>query len=459
MTGHPDDVQPVWGSDLPGWANDLISMIVAAQPWPEGSESLAFEAQRALSELADLVDAGLAKLGPVGDVLVGAADSSWDAPATAAFQQNRQGLCYTPGAGLLGVQGNCVAYAMQASNFGTNTEFGKLSINVAVWVALIAAFIVQLAAFLTGGAAEAEMPVIAMSARQTIASILTKLAEAVGERFGAKALTALSKKALTSAAKLAEEGAARQLAKTAGKDALDAAARRALARGTTRRLTNEILRQSAEGVAVSVWANIDQQRRNPDAAWNWNATFSMVLAGGLGFGLGKGLGKTNQALGISTRITSKLPFLARYSPTGTGIRAFTGRTVAAGATMAATMPASMFLANGMLSGQWDPATLTSGETYLGAFLNGTARAGLNFAAQQAGTGLREATATIHDTTTLTDPTALTEPATNTTALTAPEPTTLADTTTAGESHPTIATTTTASTTTGKPETTTTTEVS
>ena len=41
---------------------------------------------------------------------------------------------------------------MQAGNFGFNTEFGKVSINVAVWVLLITVFVSLVLAFFTGGA-------------------------------------------------------------------------------------------------------------------------------------------------------------------------------------------------------------------------------------------------------------------------------------------------------------------
>jgi len=244
---------------------------------------LAFAVQESFTELVTAIDAALGRLAKSGDVLIGVGGvGPWVAPATAAFQQNRQGLLYTPGGGLLGVQANAVAQGLQAGNFGSSTEFGKLSINVAVWVALIAAFLVQLAAYFTGGAAEAGMVPISVSAREAIASILSRLAESVGERFGAKALAGLEKKAIEAAEAAAErraaEAAAEQTVKTAGKEALDGSGREALARATTRRVTNEIVRQSGEGIAFTVWANVEQQDRHPGVAWNWESTVSMVLA-------------------------------------------------------------------------------------------------------------------------------------------------------------------------------------
>jgi hypothetical protein len=188
---------------------------------------------------------------------------------------------------------NLRAYGMQAGNFGFNTEFGKISINISVLVLLITVYISLLMAPFTGGASAADIGPEVVATRQTISGILSLLATAVGERFGAAALKDLAAAGAKDLATDLATAGAKDLAAGAGKNvaedvaaagvkdaAAGAAARvggQAVARSADSRLSSGVLKVVLQGVVTNVWANIEQLRRDPNASWNWNSTFAAVL--------------------------------------------------------------------------------------------------------------------------------------------------------------------------------------
>jgi hypothetical protein len=346
---------------------------------PEGSENLAFDAQHAFTDLLNVVEHAMNALPPAGDRV--SSEEAWAAPAVAAFQQNLLNYLYTPGAGLSGVQMNLRAYEMQTGNFGFNTEFGKISINISVLVLLIMVYIsLLMSMFFPPAAADIGPEVVAT--RQTISGILSRLATAVGERFGAGALKDLAAAGVRDLATDAAAGV---------KDAVGArvkdAATGAAARTAGSKLSSGVLKVVAQGLATNVGANIVEMRRNPHASWNWNATFAAVLAAPLGVGISHGLEAgiakvatklfSREAANVADQAAANAADKTTTSLSGRALCA-TGTSLKVGLVMSVAMPASNALATGNLT------QLGDYHTYLGAFVNGAALHGATEAARGLG---------------------------------------------------------------------------
>jgi hypothetical protein len=298
---------------------------------------------------------------------------------------------------------NLRAYGMQAGNFGFNTEFGKISINISVLVLLITVYISLLMAPFTGGASAADIGPEVVATRQTISGILSLLATAVGERFGAAALKDLAAAGAKDLATDLATAGAKDLAAGAGKNvaedvaaagvkdaAAGAAARvggQAVARSADSRLSSGVLKVVLQGVVTNVWANIEQLRRDPNASWNWNSTFAAVLAAPLGVGISHGLEAgiakvatkfvSREAANVADQAATNAADKATTSLPDRALR-FTGGTLKVGLVMSVAMPASNALATG------DLTHLGDYHTYLGAFVNGAALHGATEAARGLG---------------------------------------------------------------------------
>ncbi|MFG1699663.1 amidoligase family protein [Nonomuraea sp. NPDC049309] len=320
------DVQPAWESEsLPDWVNHwLIPMLSAGQKWPEASEAGMSELAR---RYAALSDGSMSSAEPAG-LAVRTIVSGWAAPATARFAGRAREL-YGDKGGISGVGNNAHVYAVQASNFAVQTQYSKLTINVAFWVTVTAIAITLLAAFFSAGATTPLIGPYAAAARAAISRILAKLVAAAGQKATAVQLakvTALS--GPTGKALLV-----RLLASPFGK---------------------ELMEEVGEEFFIEFAAQYIQQQKGTRDGFDWQ----QLTAAGLGGGTGAAVG--SMVAGPVSRVTQVLP-------------GFAGRALTTGATNVIASPVGGFVANGVVYGQW-PNPFTA-ESMVGAFMGGVGRTG------------------------------------------------------------------------------------
>ncbi|GAA2801177.1 hypothetical protein [Nonomuraea dietziae] len=109
------------------------------------------------------------------------------APSTADFLGRVRNLYSGPG-GVVTVQQGAKSYAAKASNFAVQTQYSKLSINVAFWITVIAIAIWMLTAFFTAGSTTTFIGPYAAAARAAIHRILVRLAALAGRSAGPASL-------------------------------------------------------------------------------------------------------------------------------------------------------------------------------------------------------------------------------------------------------------------------------
>ena len=349
------DVGKAWGEDLPGWADSLISFLVAGQNWPEGSETKLWELSAEYGDLQTLVSEAIAaESGAAATLLEG-----WDAPAAAVFRQMQNDLLAAPDKGLQVLMTNANAYAQQTDNFARETQYSKISINVAFWVAIAALFVTVLMAFFTFGASTAAAPGIIAALRAAIGQIMSKLIQLAGRKFATQA---------------ALKAAARQVAVTATRSVTTSVGRQAL----LRHVGKEVVEEVAEEVFIDAVTQLEQMRRGTREDWDVQKTLAAGVGGAAGGLLGVPVGK-----GIS-KAAGNLPMtrpLTRAGRDGAGDAAggalnaakrWPGTAVQAAATNAIISPAASYLANGTVYGDWSPPSLSE----LAGQMAGSAAAGV-----------------------------------------------------------------------------------
>ncbi|MEZ7125961.1 hypothetical protein ACBR40_11530 [Nonomuraea sp. AD125B] len=320
------DVEPAWETEaLPEWVVTwLIPMLSAGQKWPEASES-------GLSKLAQAYQAlGSAAVSsaPEAGAAVRVVASGWAAPATADFVSRAQFL-YGHEGGLTGVSQNARAYTQQASDFAVETQYSKLSVNVAFWVTVVAIAIALYAAFFTAGSSTALIGPYAAAARAAISRILVRLAMAGGRPL-----------------------AARQLARVT---VLNGATGRGL---ITRLLASSIGRELIEEIGeeffIDAAAQYQQMKMGTRQEWDWKKSQAAIIGAGGGAIIG------TRVAGPMSRVTSRVP-------------GFAGRALTTGLTNTIASPAGSFIANGLVYDQWgNPFTP---DALLGGFFGGAGRTG------------------------------------------------------------------------------------
>ncbi|SET23382.1 WXG100-like domain-containing protein [Nonomuraea wenchangensis] len=318
------DVEPVWETEaLPEWVITwLIPMLSAGQKWPEASES-------GLSKLAQAYQAlgsGAVSSAPEAGAAARVVATGWAAPATADFVSRAQFL-YGHEGGLSGVAQNAHAYTQQANDFAVETQYSKLSINVAFWVTVVAIAIALYAAFFTAGSSTAIIGPYAAAARAAISRILVRLAMVGGRQL-----------------------AARQLARVT---VLSGATGRGL---ITRLLASSIGRELIEEIGEEVFldavAQYQQMKMGTRQQWDWDKTKAAAIGAGGGAIVGTRLA------GPMSRVTRSVP-------------GFGGRALTTGLTNTIASPVGSFIANGLVYGQWqNPFTP---DALLGGFFGGAGR--------------------------------------------------------------------------------------
>ncbi|MGW0802390.1 cell envelope integrity protein TolA [Nonomuraea sp. NPDC002799] len=320
------DILPVWETEvLPDWVvHWLIPMLSAGQKWPEASESGLSELAQACSALAAGTTSSVPQAGSVARTVV----AGWTSPATANFVIRAKQL-YGQEGGMAGVAGNAQAYSQQAHNFAVETQYSKISINVAFWVTVVAIAIAIVASFFTAGSTTAIIGPYAAGARAAIQRILVRLLTVGARELGARRLARVT--ALTGAT---------------GRGAI----LRLLASPIGRELVEEI----GEEFFIDFFSQLEQQQLGTTTEWDWRKSGAAVLGAGTGAVTGTSLA------GPMARVTRSVP-------------GFAGRALTTGLTNTIASPVGSFIANGVIYKQWEfPFT---GDAVMGGFFGGVGRTG------------------------------------------------------------------------------------
>ncbi|WP_406675250.1 hypothetical protein WBK31_17520 [Nonomuraea sp. N2-4H] len=320
------DVRPVWETEaLPDWVNYwLIPMLSAGQKWPEASEAGLSELAR---RYAALSDGAISSAEPAGSA-VRTIVTGWAAPATAKFVGRAREL-YSKESGITGVSHNAHAYAVQASNFAVQTQYSKLTINVAFWVTVIAIAITLLVAFFTAGVSTPLIGPYAAGARAAISRILVKLVGAAGQKVGAARLA--------------------QVAALSGPTG-----RALLLRVLASPIGRELVEEMGEEFFIEFVAQYLQRLKGTREDFDWREIAMVTASGGGGGITGTVVG------GPISRVTQVVP-------------GFAGRALTTGATNVIASPVGSFMGNALVYGELqNPFTA---ESMVGAFMGGVGRTG------------------------------------------------------------------------------------
>ncbi|MEV4288631.1 hypothetical protein AB0K40_24240 [Nonomuraea bangladeshensis] len=320
------DVEPAWETEaLPEWVVTwLIPMLSAGQKWPEASESGLSKLAQAYQALGSGAVSSAPEAGAAARVVV----TGWAAPATADFVSRAQFL-YGHEGGLAGVAQNARAYTQQANDFAVETQYSKLSINVAFWVTVVAIAIALYAAFFTAGSSTAIIGPYAAAARAAISRILVRLAMVGGRQLAARQLARVT-----------------VLSGATGRGLIT----RLLASATGRELIEEI----GEELFIDMVAQEQQMRMGTRKERDWQKHWAAAIGAGGGALIG------TRVAGPMSRVTSRVP-------------GFAGRALTTGLTNTIASPAGSFIANGLVYDQWgNPFTP---DALLGGFMGGAGRTG------------------------------------------------------------------------------------
>ncbi|MEV6033827.1 hypothetical protein AB0L65_21915 [Nonomuraea sp. NPDC052116] len=320
------DVLPAWETEaLPDWVVYwLIPLLSAGQKWPGASESGLSKLSEAYDKLAEGSVSSAPAAGSATRVLL----DGWISPATANFV-TRATFLYGQEGGLAGVSGNARAYSQQANNFAVETQYSKLSVNVAFWVTVVAIAIALFVAFFTAGSSTAIIGPYAAGARAAITRILVRLMTLGGRELGV-----------------------RQLARVT---ALSGATGRGLiARLLASPIGRELIEEIGEEFFIDAAAQYQQLQMGTVQDWDVNKSAASVIGAGGGALFGTALA------GPVSQITSHVP-------------GFAGRALTTGLTNTIASPAGSFIANGVVYDQWqNPFTA---DSLLGGFMGGAGRTG------------------------------------------------------------------------------------
>ena len=190
-------MRPIWETEsLPDWVVYwLIPMLSAGQSWPKASESGLWRFREAHR---GGLDAYAGAFEPTGQAL-STISPQWESPAKRpAF--TRVGKMYDENVGAMSKMASRYQYARQADAFALETQYSKISINVAFWVAVIAIAIALISAFFSAGTSTAAVGPAAAGLRATIAKILSRLGLAAARPAGVAAAARLTTLAGTSLA-------------------------------------------------------------------------------------------------------------------------------------------------------------------------------------------------------------------------------------------------------------------
>ncbi|MEV8633409.1 hypothetical protein AB0395_17280 [Streptosporangium sp. NPDC051023] len=320
-----NDVKPVWETELlPDWVvYTLLPMLSAGQKWPENVS------ERTLSELAQAWEAMSTELTPFAEPAgkaVRTVVTNWQAPATIDFV-NRVRALYGQQGGVAGISRGANSYAAQVSDYAVETQYSKISINVAFWITVVAISITLYVAFFTAGATTPLIGPYAVAARTAIGRILARLAAAAGRGAGTAEVT--------------------HIASLSG-----ANGRGAITRLLMSPLGKELVEEIGEEFFIDAATQLQQIQMGTREDWDWKKSGAAVVGAGSGAAFGMA------AAGPISRITGNVP-------------GFGGRMLTSGLSNVVASPMGSFVANGVVYDQWgNPFTL---DSMTGAFAGALGR--------------------------------------------------------------------------------------
>ncbi|MGP3958378.1 hypothetical protein ACTWPT_20405 [Nonomuraea sp. 3N208] len=332
-------MEPAWRTEaLPAWVvNWLIPMLTAGEPWPQASESGLWQARLAFEDATGVL---VSSLEPTA-FSIGEISAGLESPAKpAAFARTRE--LFDERTGVVAKAGEAALYAQQMDHMARQTQYSKLSINVAFWVSLAAALIAVLAVS-AGPLARLLVGAVARSGNARMLLLLERLAMLAGRPYATSALSRLTG--------LAGGSAGERLAAWL--------------------LVMEIPEEVAEEVFGDAFAQYQQIKMGTLDAWDWAKTKAAALGATVG-----ALAATLLASHVS-RLTDSIPGVgwlnARAGDAPGVVNAFLrypGRVLNTGLSNVAASPAGSVVANRVVYGQWVPPTP---ESLLGAFMGGAGR--------------------------------------------------------------------------------------
>ncbi|MFI6903615.1 hypothetical protein ACIBKY_20285 [Nonomuraea sp. NPDC050394] len=321
------DVRPAWeNSTLPDWVNNwLIPMLSGGQKWPKASEHELSKLAQSYAAVAAAATVPLDDAGRAARKIV----SGCATPSMYGFVGRAQELC-GPQAGMVGIARDAEARSLEAGNFAIETQYSKLSVNVAFWVTVVAIAIALFVAFFTAGSSAPLVGPFATAARAAITRILSRLAAMAGREVGAAGLARLTVLS-------------------------GATGRAALLRLLSTPLGKELIEEIGEETFIDAMAQWQQMKMGTRIEWDWKKTAASAVGAGVGAGVGMWL----------TRPISRV---TRYVP------GFGGRALTTGITNAFASPLGSLAANTIVY-QQPPGNPFTGEAMLGAFMGGVGRTG------------------------------------------------------------------------------------
>ncbi|MEV1243736.1 hypothetical protein ACIBO2_11200 [Nonomuraea sp. NPDC050022] len=330
----------MWETEkLPDWVVYwLIPMLMSGQAWPEASESGLWRLREAHRRA---VDTYVATFEPTGTAVRTIA-AGWESPAK-PVTFTRVERMYDEQTGALAKMAAHHQYAQQADAFALETQYSKISINVAFWVAVIAIAVALLVSFFSAGATAPLVGPAASSLRLAIRNILTRLGIAAARPAG-----------VTAAGRLTTLAGG-----TLGRRFMSAA------------LTHELIEEIGEEVFIDAFTQYKQIQMGTRLSWDWDKTMAAAVGAGVGAVAGTKLGAP------VSRLTSAVPGISHLNRTagdlpgwGNAFRRFPGRALNTGLNNVVASPAGSFVANGLVYGQWEPPTA---DSLVGGFMGGAGR--------------------------------------------------------------------------------------
>ncbi|MFC6556084.1 hypothetical protein ACFP9Y_10740, partial [Nonomuraea cavernae] len=333
------DIRPVWETEsFPDWVNYvLIPLLASGQSWPKASESglwaMAKPHERTMNAMVTAFDptAQSVKL-----VL-----SGWQAPATPGYlRQVTQLFGENTGAGALAKQSD--GYYRQIDAFARETQYSKISINVAFYIALIAAFIALLAAFFSAGSTAWLVGPYAAAARRAVARILELLAINAGRGFVASSVGRVT----------------------------------ALA-GLSRLVASPIARERVEEVGEEVYIDYksqeEQRKMGTREGTDWRKMAAAAVGALFGADVGMRLANRTSRLADSIPGISQLNRMAGDSPGfSNALLRFPGRAMSTGLNNTIASPVGSLAANALVYGQ---VAMPGTDAFVGGFMGGVGRTG------------------------------------------------------------------------------------
>ncbi|WP_214411985.1 WXG100-like domain-containing protein [Sphaerisporangium fuscum] len=341
------DIEPAWGQSLPAWADMFIALLASGQMWPKGSESLLWELAKAhqahSAALAEGVDPGVS----AGKAVL----AGWHEPASEVYM-GRVTQTLAGDGGLVTLGNAHQVKAVQVDDYARETQYSKISVNVAFWIGITAFAIAAIAWWFTAGATTPLIGRYALWTRTKFDAIFARLA-AVARRSGGSALTT----------RLAAFHAA-----------LPAPVRTVLANHVVRHVVKEMIEEAGEEGLIDYKSQKTQIDMGTRKDWDWKKTNAALLGGGGGGIGGIALNKPMTWLADRVPIVRRLSELAENGSGATAALAGFGRDAAhTGINNMAASPLGSILANGVVYGQWDVAGAFTGESLVGAFAGGAGR--------------------------------------------------------------------------------------